>query len=344
MIVLSERWGKRSRTQWNLANSALCAAIQSGFWPVTFWPVTSMLRVGAAVRIARFDDDRVGLVVGESIVDVTDVVEVSPGHWPPVGTVQLIAQFDRLRPALESALASRERHPISGVRLLTPIPWPSKVIAYPVNYHDHGHEMQASYRASNQGFFLKPPSSLSGPADPVVLPANPSREVHHESELAIVIGRTARDIDAADWQRYVFGYACLLDMVVRGREERVFRKAFDTFCPVGPWIVTADEVSDPASLGMRLWVNDELRQEANTRDLVLDIPGMVEMASAVMTLHPGDIIATGTPAGVGPVVDGDVIRIAIDQVGEMSVPVQQGISGHTPVFDTPYTPDIVKQR
>lgn len=296
------------------------------------------------MRIARFDNDRIGLIVGESVVDVTEDVGAADDQWPPVGMLHLIADFDRLRPALEAAQSSGSRVPLESVRLLTPIPWPSKVIAYPVNYHDHGREMQADYRATTQGFFLKPPSSISGPEDAVVLPNIPGREVHHESELAIVIGRTARDVAAADWRDYVFGYACLLDMVVRGREERVFRKAFDTFCPVGPWVVTADEVADPFDLEMRLWVNDELRQSANTRDLVLDIPGMVEMAAAVMTLHPGDIIATGTPAGVGPVVDGDVIRISIDGVGAMTVPVRQGDSGHARVFDSPYTPDIVKQR
>lgn len=124
----------------------------------------------------------------------------------------------------------------------------------------------------------------------------------------------------------------------------MFRKAYDTFCPVGPWIVTADEVKDPTNLEMKLWVNDELRQHANTRDLVLDIPGMVEMASAVMTLYPGDIIATGTPAGVGLIEDGDKVRITIDDIGEMIVNVVQGTQGRTVVFEKPYTPDIIKQR
>ena len=113
---------------------------------------------------------------------------------------------------------------------------------------------------------------------------------------------------------------------------------------MGPWIATADEVGDPTQLSMKLWVNDELRQDTNTRDLVLDIPGMVEMASAVMTLQPGDVIATGTPAGVGPVRDGDQVRIVIERVGEMTVDIVQGREGHTPVFDKPYTPDIVKQK
>ena len=295
------------------------------------------------MRIARFGNGRLGVVVDDDrIVDVTDTVGVDAGEWPPVGSLRLIADFDRHADALAKAAAEGERVPLSSVQLLTPVPWPNKVIAFPVNYHDHGKEMRAGYRADRQGFFLKPPSALSGPADPVVLPKVPGRAVHHESELGIVIGRGGRGIAAENWRDHVFGYACLLDMVVRGREERVFRKAYDTFCPVGPWITTADEVGDPTALEMKLWVNDELRQHANTRDLVLDIPGMIEMASAVMTLHPGDIIATGTPAGVGPVVDGDVIRIAIDRVGEMSVPVRQGEAGATPVFAEPYSLDTAK--
>ena len=148
------------------------------------------------------------------------------------------------------------------------------------------------------------------------------REIHHECELGIVIGRAGRHIPRARAFEHIFGYACLIDLVVRGDEERVMRKSYDTFCPFGPWIVTADEVPDAQNLQTRLWVNDELRQNANTRDLILDIPGMIELASRVATLLPGDIIATGTPEGVGPVVVGDRVRIQIDQVGEMQLQVQ----------------------
>lgn len=300
------------------------------------------------MKIARFGEGRIGVVVGDEVVDVSDVVGVEPGEWPPVGPNRLIRDFASYAGPLAEAMETGPRLPLADVELLTPVPWASKVIAYPVNYHDHGREMQAGYRADVQGFFLKPPSALSGAGEPVELPVVPGREVHHESELAIVIGRGGRDIARDDWADHVFGYACLLDMVVRGREERVFRKAFDSFCPVGPWITTADEVGDPTDLDMRLWVvrpdgSEELRQHANTADLVLDIPGMVAMASAVMTLEPGDVIATGTPAGVGPVEDGDRIRICIERVGEMTVDVVQGTRGETEVFARPYTPDIVKQ-
>jgi 2-keto-4-pentenoate hydratase/2-oxohepta-3-ene-1,7-dioic acid hydratase in catechol pathway len=300
------------------------------------------------VRIARFDGGRIGVVVGEDIVDVSAAAGVTPGEWPPVGPVRLIRDFDALRPAIEAAAATGAKLPLASVRLETPVPWPNKVIAYPVNYHAHGNEMQAGYRATNQGFFLKPNSSLSGPADPIVLPHVPGREVHHEAELGIIIGKTARGVAREDWKDYVFGYACLMDMVVRGREERVFRKAYDTFCPVGPWIVTADAVPDPQALEFKLWVvkpdgSRELRQHANTRDLVLDIPGMVATASAVMTLQPGDIIASGTPQGVGPIVAGDTVHIWIQDVGEMTVPVVQGTEGATEVFADAYVPPIVKQ-
>lgn len=297
------------------------------------------------MKLARFNDGRIGVVVDDQhLVDISDVAGVDTQQWPPVGPTSLIARFAELRPRIEQALGDLPRVALASVKLQTPVPWPNKVIAYPVNYHDHGREMQASYRATHQGFFLKPNSSLSGAGEPVVLPNVPTREVHHESELAIVIGKQARGIRREDWKDYVFGYACLLDMVVRGREERVFRKAYDSFCPVGPWITTADEVGDPTNLEMQLWVNGELKQHANTRDLVLDIPGMVEMAAAVMTLYPGDIIATGTPAGVGQVRAGDKMRVRIERVGEMTVDVVQGTQGATAVFDTPYTPDIVKQK
>lgn len=295
------------------------------------------------MKLARFNEGRVGVVLGDQIADLTEALGVNPQEWPPVGLIRVIADFERHAALIERALADAPRLALDEARLLTPVPWPNKVIAYPVNYHDHGKEMQADYRATHQGFFLKPNSSLSGASEPIVLPEVPGREVHHECELGIVIGKGGRHITRENWREHVFGYACLMDMVVRGREERVARKAYDTFCPVGPWITTADEVGDATSLEMKLWVNDELRQHANTRDLVLDIPGMIEMASAVMTLYPGDIIATGTPAGVGPVQAGDKVRIQIERVGEMTVPVVQGTGGNAFIFDKPYVPPIIKQ-
>jgi len=288
------------------------------------------------MKLARFDGGRIGIVRGEEIVDVTDVLDAKAGEWPPVAMTRLIANSSEYRPKLERSASSGMGIPLASVKLLTPVPWPNKIVAYPVNYHEHGVEMGSSYRANNQGFFLKPPSSLSGPADPIVLPVNAGRRIDHECELALVIGKEGRDIARENWREHVFGYSCLIDAVIRGPEERVTRKGFDTFCPVGPWIVTEDEIGDAVNhLQGRLWVNGELKQDANTRDLVLDIPGMIVMASSVMTLYPGDIIATGTPAGVGPMRAGDKVRIQFERIGEMTLDVIQGTTGKDSIFAQP---------
>jgi 2-keto-4-pentenoate hydratase/2-oxohepta-3-ene-1,7-dioic acid hydratase in catechol pathway len=288
------------------------------------------------MKLVRFNQGRLGVTDGHRVVDVTALSNSEPQDWPPVGMNRLIQNFDQLRPQLMAALTSQAGVPLSSVQLETPIPWPNKLLAYPVNYHDHATEMASRGLANIQGFFLKANSSLSGPADPMELPMLPGREVHHECEIALIIGKQGRQISEEDALDHLFGYACLLDMTVRGNEERVMRKSFDSFTPLGPWIVTADEVSDPFDIDMRLWVNGELRQQANTRDLIVSIPKMIAIASSAATLYPGDIIASGTPAGVGPVVAGDVIRIEVAQVGEMSIPVIAGQRGQSIVFAKPY--------
>ncbi|GAA4322268.1 fumarylacetoacetate hydrolase family protein [Pigmentiphaga soli] len=288
------------------------------------------------MKIIRFNGGRVGIVRDGRVFDVTDAAGVDPQAWPPAGICRVIRDFEALRPAIAQRMAAGPSVPLDSVRLETPVPWPNKLMAYPVNYHDHAKEMASRGLANVQGYFLKSNSSLSGPADPIELPALPGREIHHECEIALVIGKGGRQIPTERALEHVFGYACLLDMTVRGKEERVFRKSYDSFTPVGPWIVTADEVPDPADIGMKLWVNDELRQQANTRDLIVNIPQMVSIASSASTLYPGDLIATGTPAGVGPVRDGDVVTIEVEHVGRMSIPVVQGKLGANVVFEKPY--------
>ena len=283
------------------------------------------------MKITRFDDGKIGIVVGDRIVDVSHLLDTDVHAWPSVAMNRLIANFAAHRGALQAAAAS-PGVPLASVKLLTPVPAASKVIAYPINYHEHGVEMGRETRATQLGFFLKPPSSLCGAGDDIVLPALQERRIDHECELAIVIGKRCRDVPREQWAEVVFGYSCLMDIVVRGKEERVARKAYDSFCPVGPWIVTADELGDPSNLRGRLWVNDELRQDANTRDLVLDIPGMIEVASHIMTLEPGDIIAAGTPAGVGPLKGGDVVRIEFERIGSMTMNVVQGSGGRASIF------------
>lgn len=286
------------------------------------------------MKLTRFNLGQIGLVVDDRIIDVTALLGVDVNEWPQVGMNRVIARFDSHRAALESA-KSLPGVSLSSVRLLTPVPGASKVIAYPINYHDHAAEMDRTVKANQLGFFLKPPSSLCGAGEPIVLPAIEGRRIDHECELGIIIGKGGRDIPRERWQEHVFGYSCLMDIVVRGKEERVARKAYDTFCPVGPWIITADELGDPTQLQGRLWVNDELRQDSNTRDLIVDIPGMIEMASHIMMLEPGDIIAAGTPAGVGPIRPGDKVRIEFERVGSMTMDVVQGTGGKASIFAQP---------
>jgi 2-keto-4-pentenoate hydratase/2-oxohepta-3-ene-1,7-dioic acid hydratase in catechol pathway len=278
------------------------------------------------MKFVRYNGGQIGVLRDGFVHDVTLAIGCDAGAWPPVSMVQLIKNFDALLPKVRAALTGTGV-PLSDVHLEAPIVWPNKLLAYPVNYAAHGEERNVTLRADTNGFFLKANSSLSGPVDPIILPDLPGREIHHECELAIIIGKTGRQIDASEALAYVFGYACLIDVTLRGKEDRVMRKSYDTFTPIGPAIVTSDEVGDPSALDLKLWVNSELRQHANTRDLIVDVPGMVSMASSVATLYPGDVIASGTPAGVGPIQCGDRITIEIERVGRMSVAVEQGKGG-----------------
>ncbi len=293
------------------------------------------------MKLASFGGGRIGVVVDDRLVDATAAASVPADFWPPVGMVKLIADFDRAKPQLEALSRSGAGTPLASVDLECPILWPNKVIAFPANYHAHVEEMKtgtgliSKFKADGQGFFLKSNSSLSGPHDPIVLPNIKGRQVHHECELAVIIGKGGRMISRENAMNHVFGYSCLLDIVVRGQEERVMRKSYDTFCPLGPYIVTRDEVPRYDDIALLLEVNGEVRQKANTRDLIVDIPDMVRMASSVMTLYPGDIIASGTPAGVGPLKGGDKVKIVISHVGSMTLDVVQSESGAHELWNKP---------
>jgi 2-keto-4-pentenoate hydratase/2-oxohepta-3-ene-1,7-dioic acid hydratase in catechol pathway len=295
------------------------------------------------MKLASFGGGRIGLVVDDRLVDASAASSVSADFWPPVGMVKLIADFDRAKPQLEALARSGAGTPLASADLECPILWPNKVIAFPANYHAHVEEMKtgtgliSKFKADGQGFFLKSNSSLSGPRDPIVLPNIQGRQVHHECELAVIIGKGGRMISRENAMDHVFGYSCLLDIVVRGQEERVMRKSYDTFCPLGPYIVTRDEVPRFDDIDLRLEVNGEVRQKANTRDIIVDIPDMIRMASSVMTLYPGDIIASGTPSGVGPLKAGDKVKIVISHVGSMTLDVVQSESGGHELWNKPAT-------
>jgi len=277
------------------------------------------------MRIAVYDDDRIGLLRDGIVVDVSDLLDAGRGEWPPVFLLRAIADFERLRPRLSEALQRREGIPLGQVQLRAPVVFPSKVIAAPVNYRLHVEEMRSQVKhelhaIEKYGLFLKAPSSVVGPDATVELPFA-DRRTDHEVELGVVIGKTARDVAAGDAMNHVFGYTGVMDITVRGDEDRSTRKSFDTFTPVGPVLVTADEILDPHALQLQLWVNGERRQNGNTRDMIWNVPRLIAYASHVMTLYPGDLLSTGTPDGVGPLKAGDQVTIDVERIGRMSVKV-----------------------
>ncbi len=211
------------------------------------------------------------------------------------------------------------RRPLTSVRLLAPV-LPSKVVCIGKNYADHIAEMGGPVPESPV-VFLKPSTSVIGPGDPIVLPRN-STHVDHEAELGIVIGRLCRDVPAAKALEVVLGYTCGNDVTARDHQKADGQwtrgKSHDTFCPLGPWVETDLDVSDVA---VQCAVDGEVRQDGRTAQLIHDVPAIIEWVTAFMTLLPGDVILTGTPAGVGPLVPGNAVTVLVEGIGPLTNPV-----------------------
>ena len=252
------------------------------------------------MRLVSYDDGRAGCLAGDRVIPL-------PGKTMRDAIATWAARTLAVPP-------DEDGIPLRDVRLRVPVADPSKIIAAPVNYRDHQAEMNADSQVGALGFFLKAPSSLLDPGGTIQLPSH-DRRFDQEGELALVIGRTARRVSEQDALSYVFGYTGLLDITMRGGEDRSTRKSFDTFTPMGPVLVTADEFGDPDDVDLRCWVSGELRQKATTRDLIWGVARLVSYASSVATLYPGDVITTGTPAGVGPIAGGDTIRLELSKLG-----------------------------
>ncbi len=283
------------------------------------------------MRICRFDDDRLGVVVGEHVADVTAVASrLPPPTWPAPPGDHFIRHFDAMRAEIDLAMPKAARRPLKDVRLLSPVANPGKIIGAPVNYLLHVEESRADpginfgtdvKTIDHYGLFLKANSSLVGPGEGVVS-ERLDRRTDHEIELALVVGSGGRNISENEALSHVGGYAIGLDMTIRGTEDRSYRKSLDTFSVLGPWMVTADEFGDPSAVDFELKVNGVTRQKANTRDLIFDVPKLVSYASHAYRLDPGDVIMTGTPEGVAPVEPGDVMECWIDRIGSMLVAVR----------------------
>ncbi len=270
------------------------------------------------MRIGVFGAGRLGRVDGERVQDVTDWAFAHSRRRTEDPMIAFI------HASLAQAAPDGPWLAASDIQWHAPLRSPGKIVAAAANYWDHTREMNPGQEklggVHEKGFFLKAPTSIIGPEESVRLPF-PDRRTDHEAELAVVIGRKAHDLAPGDVLAHVFGYTCLLDITMRGKEDRGLRKSFDTFTPLGPYITTRDDVPDANALGIRCRVNGTLRQDGNTRDMILGVPELVAWISRVMTLEPGDVIATGTPAGVAPLATGDRIEVEIERLGTLRVMV-----------------------
>jgi len=254
------------------------------------------------VRIARFakgDGVAYGVVEGEAAQTIAELYG-HPFGIDPSG-VRLTGQ----------------RYPMAEVRLLAPV-LPSKVVAVGKNYAEHVREMGSEVPAEPV-LFLKPSTSVTGPNDRIAYPVKLTDRVDYEGELAVIIGRLCRDVPKERAYDVIFGYTCANDVTARDLQLKdgqwTRAKGFDTFCPLGPWMETA---TDPSDLGITTTVNGEVRQHARTRELLWDVPSLIEYVSAVMTLLPGDVLLTGTPEGVGPLTDGDEVSVTVESIGTLT--------------------------
>jgi 2,4-didehydro-3-deoxy-L-rhamnonate hydrolase len=286
------------------------------------------------MRICRYQLEKagpilVGLVEGDNVYNVTAATDLLPSlRWPVPPGDWFIANLEMLRPAMLALKAKAVPVPVSGVLLKSPVANPGK---FPCGAGNHVSVIERGGDPVALGLLFKMTSAAAGPSDGVEMRWT-DRVTFHEMELAIIIGKQGTLIPAISALDYVAGYAIGLDMTMQGKEFPSFGKSFDSYGVIGPWMVTADEIPDPSILNYELSVNGKVRQKDSVGNLILDVSHLIEHVSSIMTLHPGDVIFSGTPPiSVGPVVPGDVIYARLDCVGEMTVHVRAGAPGKQPV-------------
>ncbi|HQZ05305.1 MAG TPA: fumarylacetoacetate hydrolase family protein [Burkholderiaceae bacterium] len=288
------------------------------------------------MKICRFNGGRLGVVEDGLVHDVSSVLDRLPAQRYPLPQKDLLVEaLPQLREPMRQAMHGAQTHAVGAVAFDSPVANPGKIIGAPINYQDHLAESKADAGIAHGrkitsigdwGLFLKAGSSLIGCGQEIVLRFDDRRN-DHEVELGVVIGSTCRQVSQADAMAHVAGYAVALDMTVRGTEFQSFRKSIDTYAVLGPWLVTADEIADPNQLDLWLRVNGQPRQQSNTRHLVYNIARLIAYASSFYTLAPGDVIMTGTPQGVGPVLPGDRIEAGVQGVGAFEIRVADAYAG-----------------
>jgi 2,4-didehydro-3-deoxy-L-rhamnonate hydrolase len=286
------------------------------------------------MKLCRYQESedgpvKLGVVRGDMVYDVTAVTDRLPSvRWPYPPGDQLLTNLDELRPEMEALADKATPLPVAQVLLKCPVANPGKFICGAGN---HKVVLGAGGHPRRLGFLFKMTNAAAGESDGVTL-RWPERTTFHEAEIAIVIGKQGTDFPASEAFDYIAGYCIGLDMTQQGPEFPSFGKSFDTYGMMGPWLTTKDEIAEPDNLSYRLKVNGELKTDDTTANLVLGIAALVEHAASVMTLHPGDVVFSGTPPpGLGPVVPGDVMHIEMDGLGEMTVQVRGGPGRKTPM-------------
>ena len=286
------------------------------------------------MKLCRYGPDRVGVIRDASVHDVSTIADRLPRHgWPYPSGDLLVANLGPLRAEIEKLADRAKPRPLNEVDLLAPVANPGKVVVAGTNYADHieeaardqsiAHGRQVNRTLEEKGVFLKATSSIVGPSQGVAQ-RFVDRRNDQEVELCAVIGKAGTRIPAARALEHVAGYMVGLDMTVRGTEHPSLRKSIDSYTVFGPCLATADDVGDPQNLELKCWVNGEQRQSSSTRYMISGVARLIEYASLFYTLHPGDVLMTGTPAGVAPVKPGDVIEAEIERIGRMRVAVRAG--------------------
>lgn len=274
------------------------------------------------MKLVLFDDFRPGVLAGEFVCPIDELLDLDRAAHPQDRIVDVIVRFPELRPAIESRVAAGATVALADIRLRPPLPRPGKIICARANYREGSDREPWPMDA-----FLKSPEAVIGPGDTVVLPERLHDVFHHEAELAVVIGKEASNVPADSVMDHVFGYTGFMDVSARkgiGRPDGAsfIGKSYDTFAPLGPAIVTADEIPDPHVLQVRYWVNGEPRHDYNTSDIEHGVPEFLEFVSSVMTLRPGDVVAMGTNhQQVGPLQHGDLAVLEIERIGRLTVDV-----------------------
>jgi 2-keto-4-pentenoate hydratase/2-oxohepta-3-ene-1,7-dioic acid hydratase in catechol pathway len=278
------------------------------------------------MKLLLFDDFRLGILRGDSVVDVSDVVKDIP-HLEPQGLMRgLIERFSEYRPKLEQAAAAGQGKSLDQVRVRPPLPRPSNIVCMAVNYMEDGTRSEPAPINA----FMKSPNAVIGQGDTMVLPDVPATIFEGEAEVALVIGKQATGVPADRAMDYIFGYTNFIDGSARGllpaQNSFYQMKSRDTFAPIGPFIVTADEVPNPHKLAVNLWTNGTLMQSFNTDDMAHKIPRCIEWVTSIHSLEPGDILATGTNhRGLNPFQDGDTVELETQGLGRLTFKIRDDL-------------------